>query len=96
MIRSFIVHNYRGYTISGKLHNAGSLPDVEYNRSQRDAFQIHMVSPTSRNPQHSAGMNANQLDRQMVEQFSQVPPVLRPADLDSLRVGNAVAVSRRK
>ena len=41
-------------------------------------------------------MNANQLDRQMVEQFSQVPPVLHPADLDSLRGGNAVAVSRRK
>ena len=28
------------------------------------------------------------------ERFSQEPPTLRPTDLDSLRVGHAVAVSR--
>ncbi len=40
-------------------------------------------------------MNANQLDGQAVEQFSRVSPALRSGDLDSLRVGLAVAVSRK-
>ena len=40
-------------------------------------------------------MNANQVDGQAVEQLFRVPPALRPPDLDSLWIGNAVAVSRK-
>ena len=58
------------------------------------AFPTCVVSKTSGKPQRSTVMNGNQVDSQVVERFSQEPPTLRPTDLDSLRVGHAVAVSR--